>query len=148
VAFWSPESRDDNSNPGSRARRNAPIIYAVDDMPCLTELYALVLNTSGYAVRGFRDRRAALESLRAAQTKPVLLITDLHNPTMRVEPFLEQCVAACADLRILMATGFGYHGAWCFSVKPDRFLPKPFTPEELRLAVQATLTGEKAHCIG
>lgn len=111
-------------------------------MPCLTELYALVLNTAGYAVRGFRDRRTALESLRAAKTKPVLLITDLHNPTMRVEPFLEQCVAAHPELRILMATGFGYHQAWCFSVKPDRFLPKPFTPEELRRAVDATLSGE------
>jgi CheY-like chemotaxis protein len=145
VAFWSPESSDANSSSGSRIR-TAPIIYAVDDMPCLTELYALVLNTSGYLVKGFRDRRAALASLCAAQAKPVLLITDLHNPSMRIEPFLQQCVAACPELRILMATGFGYHRAWCFSVKPDRFLPKPFTPEELRRAVKGTLAEEPADC--
>ena len=143
VAFWSPESSHANSSPGSRIRR-APIIYAVDDTPCLTELYALMLNTVGYLVKGFLDRRAALASLCAAQAKPVLLITDLHNPSMRIEPFLEQCVEAHPELRILMVTGFGYHRAWCFSVKPDRFLPKPFTPEELRRAVEATLAGETA----
>ncbi len=145
IAFWSPESNGANSQFGS-PDKTAPIIYAVDDMPCLTELYALVLNKSGYGVKSFRDRRAALASLSEAQTKPALLITDLHNPTMRVEPFLRECVALHPALRILMATGFGYHHAWCFSVKPDRFLPKPFTPEELRQAVDATLAGETADC--
>jgi len=117
-------------------------------MPCLTELYGLVLSKSGYAVKGFHDRQLALASLRAAQVKPALLITDLHNPTMRIGQFLEQCVAACPGLRILLASGFGYHQAWCFSVKPDRFLPKPFTPEELREAVDATLAGEAVNCVG
>jgi DNA-binding NtrC family response regulator len=145
VAFWSPESKNGDSDSGTRAKP-APIIYAVDDMPCLTELYGLVLGRSGYVVKGFHDRRAALNSLCAAQTKPVLLITDLQNPTMRIEPFLEQCVAARPGLRILLVTGFGYHRAWCFSVKPDRFLPKPFAPEELRETVEAMLAG-KANCI-
>lgn len=144
VAFWSPEANGD-SGFGAPAK-TAPIIYAVDDMPCLTELYALVLNKSGYQVKGFHDRRAALASLSEAQTKPVLLITDLHNPTMRIEPFLQECVAVHPTLRILMATGFGYHQAWCFSVRPDRFLPKPFTPEELRQAVEATLVGLTTDC--
>jgi len=145
VAFWSPEAGDSNSSFGSRAKTD-PVIYAVDDLPCLTELYSLVLNKSGYVVRGFRDRRTALASLEAAQTKPALLITDLDNPTMRVEPFLQACVTLHPALRILMATGFGYHRAWCFSVRPHRFLPKPFTPEELRQAVEATLAGEAVEC--
>ena len=144
VAFWSSEADGSNSSSSSRAKA-APIIYAVDDMPCLTELYALVLNKSGYIVKSFHDRRATIASLSAAQVKPALLITDLHNPTMRIEPFLQECVALHPALRILMATGFGYHRAWCFSVTPDRFLPKPFTPEELRRAVEDTLAGETAH---
>jgi len=144
VAFWSPGATGDSSF-GTPAKM-APVIYAVDDMPCLTELYALVLNKSGYVVRSFHDRRATLGSLEAAQTKPALLITDLHNPTMRIEPFLQECIALHPALRILMATGFGYHRAWCFSVKPHRFLPKPFTPEELRQAVEEALAGETAEC--
>jgi len=117
-------------------------------MPCLTELYGLLLSKSGYAVKGFHDRQVALASLRSTAAKPDLLITDLHNPTMRIEPFLEQCVAARPGLRILLVSGFGYHQGWCFSVKPDRFLPKPFTPEELRHAVDATLAGEAVNCVG
>ena len=144
VAFWSSEANGSNSNFGPRPE-TVPVIYAVDDMPCLTELYALVLNKSGYTVKSFRDRRDALASLSTVQTKPVLLITDLHNPTMRIEPFLQECMAIHPALRILMATGFGYHQAWCFAVKPDRFLPKPFTPEELRQAVEETLADETAH---
>lgn len=146
IAFWWAHGKRDNfgSGPGPG---HAPIIYAVDDFPCLTELYALVLGASGYAVKNFQDRRAALDSLLSAPAKPVLLITDLHNPTMRIEPFLEQCFAANSSLRILMVSGFAYHHAWCFSVKPDRFLPKPFTPEELREAVDATLAGDAVRCV-
>jgi CheY-like chemotaxis protein len=144
IAFWSQEASGNHSGFSSNVK--APIIYAVDDMPCLTELYALVLNKSGFVVRSFHDRQATLDSLAAAQIKPDLLITDLHNPTMRIEPFLEACVALHPTLRILMATGFGYHPAWCFSVTPHRFLPKPFTAEELRRAVEATLAGETMEC--
>jgi len=111
-------------------------------MPCLSELYALVLNASGYVVRRFQDRRAVLASLSSAQEKPALLITDLHNPSMRIEPFLEECVALHPVLQILMATGFAYHHAWCFSVRPNHFLQKPFTPQELRQAVEDTLAGQ------
>ena len=111
-------------------------------MPCLTELYALVLHSAGYQVKCFHDRNAALAGITSK--KPALLITDLHNPSMRIEPFLEQCIKAHPTLRVLMATGFGYHRAWCFSVTPDRFLQKPFTPGELRRAVEATLAGETA----
>jgi len=111
-------------------------------MPCLKELYALILNALGYVVKSFHDRRAVLESLSATGEKPTLLITDLHNPSMRIEPFLEECVALHPTLRILMASGFAYHHAWCFSVRPDHFLQKPFTPQELRQAVEATLAGD------
>ena len=143
VAFWSPESNPANG-PFRARSKTAPLIYAVDDMPCLTELYGLVLHAAGYQVKCFRDRHAALAGIAAK--KPALLITDLHNPTMRIEPFLEKCVAAHPPLRILMATGFGYHRAWCFSVTPDRFLQKPFTPGELKRAVEATLAGKTADC--
>jgi DNA-binding NtrC family response regulator len=141
VAFWSPELNTASSS--FRARpKTAPLIYAVDDMSCITELYALVLHAAGYEVRCFRDRHAALAGIEAK--KPALLITDLHNPSMRIEPFLEQCIKAHPSLRILMATGFGYHRAWCFSVTPHQFLQKPFTPGELKRAVEATLAGETA----
>ena len=138
VAFRSPRSNGGNSQFASRPAK-ASLIYAVDDLPCLVELYAVVLNASGYVVKCFHDRRTALASLRTAEEKPVLLITDLHNPTLRTESFLQECVAIHPALRILMATGFGYNQARSVSSIPNRFLQKPFMPEELREAVDATL---------
>ena len=143
MAFWSQGATGDSGSGGAEAR---PLIYAVDDMPCLTELYGLVLSKLGYAVKGFHDRQVAVTSLRAAKIKPALLITDLHNPTMRIGPFLDQCIEVCPGLRILLVSGFGYHQGWCFSVKADPFLAEPLTPVGLRHAGGASLPGVAPEC--
>jgi DNA-binding NtrC family response regulator len=111
-------------------------------MPYLTELYALVLEAIGHRVRTFEDRLAALAALKAE--KPALLITDFCNASMPIERFLQECIALHPELRILMATGFGRNHAWLSSARPDRFLQKPFTPEELQQAVRDTLAGTPA----
>src|SRR5947209_6983550 len=38
----------------------APLIHVVDDVPHLTELYALILECAGFMVRTFHDRGEAL----------------------------------------------------------------------------------------
>ena len=45
--------------PGSTAPPS-PLIYAVDDLPGITELYRAVLSARGYSVRTFNDRAVAL----------------------------------------------------------------------------------------
>lgn len=141
-AFWSKDANGveisqcaDSS--GGLQIPAAPLIYAVDDMPCLTELYALLLEATGHIVRTFSDRKAALAALR--MEKPALLITDHRNPSMPTDRFLQACVAAHSRIRILMATGFGFDHAWYSPVMPDRFLQKPFTPQDLLREVKAAL---------
>ena len=146
-AFWSQGSKgtgipqDADSNSGSQTPES-PLIYAVDDLPCLTELYAAVLEAVGHSVRIFTNRNAAVAALKTE--KPALLITDFRNPSMPTDRFLQECVATHPDLRILMATGFGHQHAWFSSVTPDRFIQKPFTPEDLLREVSAALTGVPA----
>lgn len=111
-------------------------------MPYLIELYALVLKAAGHRVKTFNDRPAALAALKLE--KPALLITDFSNASMSTERFLRECVALHPELRILMATGFDRHHTWFSSARPDRFLQKPFTPEELRQAVCDALAGTPA----
>jgi DNA-binding NtrC family response regulator len=137
-AFWSPSSND-SRRPDDADPDSGSLIYAVDDMACLTELYALVLEASGHSVRGFNDRRAALAALKSEREKPALLITDYRNVSMPLDRFLQECVASHPSLRILMATGFGHNHAWFSAITPDRFLQKPFTPEELQKEVRAAL---------
>ena len=44
-----------------------------------------------------------------------------------------------SELRILMASGVGQTEVRFSRAKPDRFIQKPFTPEEFRQEVMAAL---------
>src|SRR5205814_2035659 len=54
-------------------------IYAVDDHPRLTELYAGLLEPFGYMVRTFNLRADALAALKSDKKRPALLITDYRG---------------------------------------------------------------------
>jgi CheY-like chemotaxis protein len=130
-------------NPASIPKPRTPeaaFIYVVDNEEELIELYTLILKGSGYVVRGFSLRTDALALLRAERKKPDLLITDYCGLTMPVEEFMQQCLLLHPTLRILMASGLSQNFVQFSRAKPDRFLEKPFTPEEFLLEVRAALT--------
>jgi DNA-binding NtrC family response regulator len=114
-------------------------IYVVDDAPFLTELYTTLLGASGYKVRAFNDRVEALAALKADWKKPDLLITDYRGLSMPVDQFLHQCLLVYPALRILMISGFKRGDLRFSRAKPDRFMEKPFTPEELQQEIKAIL---------
>jgi CheY-like chemotaxis protein len=114
-------------------------IYAVDDHPRLNELYAGFLEAIGYVVRTFRLRADALTALKTDHQRPALLITDFRGFSMPVNQFIYACRSIHPSLRILMASGYGEHEIQFCRVRPDRFLQKPFTPEELQQTVRAVL---------
>ncbi len=124
----------------TRRTAQAPLIYAVDDDPELTELYITLLEPIGYNVRTFNDRAEALAVLKAETTKPDLLITDYLGLSMPVGWFMRHCLAAHPTLRILMASGFSQADVKFSEAGPDRFIQKPFTPDELQQEVRAALT--------
>ena len=114
-------------------------IYAVDDYPGLTELYAGLLEPFGYVVRTFNLRAHALAALKTEKKRPALLITDYRGFSMPVNQFVLACRSIHPSLRILMASGFNKDEMQFCQVRPDRFIQKPFTPEELQQTVQAVL---------
>jgi CheY-like chemotaxis protein len=142
-AFWSVRSEgilQHDSPPVSSPRTfDAPLIYAVDDLPCLTELYAALLGATGFRVRTFNGRGAALAALKADHEKPDLLITDYRGNSMPVDRFMQECVMIHPSLRILMASGFSEADSRFSALRHDRFLQKPFTPEQLQEEVRAAL---------
>ena len=121
------------------AASRAPLIFAVDDLPWLTDLYAFVLEATGCVVRTFNDRADVLAALQAASGKPDLLITDYLNASMPFDWFMHDCRAVHPALPILMVSGFDQTIARPFAGRPDRFLRKPFTSQELRRQVTAAL---------
>ena len=147
IGSWLPYGNglylQESSSPGWVLRRpDPPSIYAVDDVPRLTELYTSLLEATGYAISTFNDRGKALASLSAEKNKPALLITDYIGLSMPIDDFMQGCRAVHPDLRILMASGFSQRDMRPLRVKPNRFIQKPFTPEELRREVRAALDGQ------
>jgi CheY-like chemotaxis protein len=114
-------------------------IYAVDDMPCLTDLYSSMLEPAGYRVKTFNDRVQALVALKADRKKPALLITDYLGLSMAADHFMHACRVLHPDLRILMASGLNPQAMRLRLAKPDRLIHKPFTPEQFRQEVRAAL---------
>ncbi len=138
----SSESRSfQRTSPGESALASdgPPSVYAVDDVPCLTELYTCLLAATGYEVKAFNDRTEALAALQADRKKPSLLITDYLGASMPVQQFIGACRSVHPSLRILMASGFSQNEIRFSRVKPDRFIQKPFTPEQFYQAVKAVL---------
>jgi len=141
-AFWSPHveaSPAEAEAAGEVQPAEAPLIYVVDDMPYLTELYALVLGASGYIVKAFNDRGAALSALRGGGKKPDLLITDYQGFSLPIEKFMRECLEAHPALRILMASGFGEENVFFSETAPTAFIQKPFTPQALQERVRGIL---------
>ena len=136
-----------NSKPPSQTERTSEtsLIYAVDDDPELTELYTNLLEVTGYSVRTFNDRAEALAVLKADRTKPNLLITDYLGLSMPVDSFMHRSLAVHPTLRILMASGLSPKEVRFSSVRPDRFIQKPFTGEEFLEEVRAALAHNDFH---
>jgi CheY-like chemotaxis protein len=117
-------------------------IYVVDDSPCLTKLYAKLLEAAGYILRTFNDRAEALAAIRADRKKPDLLITDYRGLSMSVDQFMCECLVVHPSLRILMASGFSQTDVRFSEARPDRFVQKPFAPEVLLQEIRAALADQ------
>jgi response regulator RpfG family c-di-GMP phosphodiesterase len=116
------------------------LIYAVDDMPYLTELYVSLLEESGYVVRTFNNRTTALAGMEADGERPALVITDYVGISMPADEFMRTCRAIHPVVRILMVSGLDPTEMLLLRAKPDRFMKKPFTTERFLEQVRATLT--------
>ena len=114
-------------------------IYAVDDMPSLTELYSSLLHPIGYAVKTFNDRINALVALKADRTRPALVITDYLGRSMPVDEFMHACRVIHPGVRILMASGLHPQAMRLRLTKPDRLIHKPFSPEQFQDEVRSVL---------
>ena len=115
-------------------------IYAVDDHPLLTRLYAACLEAIGYVVQTFNLRTNALAALKSANKKPALLITDYRGYSMSANQFIYACRSIHPNLRILMASGLHEQEMHFCRIRPDHFVQKPFTIEELQQTVTAILS--------
>lgn len=116
-----------------------PKILVVDDAGPVIVLCVNVLQARGYAVRGAHRGEAALEMVRREAFD--LMLVDYKMPGLNGFEVFERARALRPEMRFVLVTGHGtpevlqeaaargFHG----------ILTKPFTPDQLRQAVERAL---------
>lgn len=118
--------------------RTGATVFVVDDEPMLLEMAALILEPLGYRVQTFRDPREALEEYSAV--RPNLVVTDYAMGSMTGMDLIRECKQLNPGQKILLLSGTVDESIYAGdSVKPDRFLAKPYQVSDF-IALVKTLT--------
>lgn len=107
----------------------------------LLELATIVLEPLGYRVRTFRDPADALKNFAEAQERPALVITDYAMHKLNGMDLVIRCKGLQPGQKVILVSGtVGREVFENSSVKPDRFLAKPYQANQLRDTVVELLS--------
>lgn len=107
-------------------------VFVVDDEPMLLDVARMILEPLGYKVQTFRDADLALAAFQAARPRPHLIMTDFSMHTMSGMDFIRECRRIEPRQKIILVSGTVDETIYARStVKPDRFLAKPYLPNQL-----------------
>ncbi len=120
---------------------NANILVA-DDEKSIRLTIQQALSTQGYSVNTAVDGRTALEQLKA--TPADLLLLDIQMPGMDGIEVLQAAMAQQPSLKVIMVSAHGSidNAVDAMKLGAVDYLQKPFTPAELREAVDRVLNRE------
>jgi DNA-binding NtrC family response regulator len=118
-------------------------ILIVDDEESMRDACRQVLEPEGFALREAASGEAGLEAMR--QESFDLAILDLRMPRMDGLEILRWIREESPDTAAIVITGFPSVESAVEAMKHGAadFLPKPFTPDVLRLTVRRTLRGAR-----
>jgi CheY-like chemotaxis protein len=115
-----------------------PTILVCDDEASLRELVRAVLGP-GYRFAEAADGHAALALAR--EQPPDLVVLDLMLPGLSGIAVLEELRndPALASIPVVVITAWSHAEASAVAAGADRFVPKPFDPDDLETAVTELL---------
>ena len=116
-------------------------ILFVDDDPEQVRLGTLILEKTGYLATGANGGQEALEVLERSPERFDVLIADQNMPGVTGIDLLRRAATVAPDLKTIIATGRA-EASIMLKIKDNSaaaILPKPFTPEELKLAIERAL---------
>ena len=123
-------------------RSDMPVIFVVDDEVMLLGLAEMVLEPEGFEVHTFEDPRQALAEYKAAGTPPNLVVTDYAMGGMNGLDLIQECRKINPDQKTLLVSGTVDESIYAnVAIKPDRFLAKPYNPDDFVAAVRALAGG-------
>ena len=114
-------------------------VVVIDDDEAIRISCRRILAREGYAVEVFE--RGAQGLARVREAAPPLLLVDLKMPEMDGFAVLEEIRRTDPGVVVVVITGYATIATAVLAMKAGAydFLPKPFTPDELRLVVERGL---------
>lgn len=126
-------------SPETRNRMQASILI-VDDEETMRDSCCQILRKDGYLVEAAEDGDSGLEKIK--EIKPDLVLVDLKMPGMGGMELLEKIEDIDPGIVSVVITGYATRGSAVEAKKRNAFdfLPKPFTPNQLRVVVKRGLS--------
>ncbi len=121
-----------------------PRILVVDDEPRIREACRMVLEASGYSVTLAPDGPEGLRLIEAEHFDIILL--DLMMPVLSGFDVLSRVKALHPDTIVIIITGYATldHSVEAMKKGAFDFIPKPFTPDHLRVVVAKAIEHTRA----
>jgi len=114
-------------------------IYVIDDDAVMRMSCQQILSKESYTVEIFEDGEKGLT--RVSECKPKLIVVDLKMPKIGGLEVINRVHEMDQNIVIIVITGYATVDTAVEAMKAGAydFLPKPFTPDELRLIVYRAL---------
>ena len=112
----------------------------VEDEDGIRRMVCRVLRKIGFEVSEARDGQEALEAARRMSTLD-LVLTDVMMPSMGGPELVRRLRVLLPTLKVVFMSGHTFHrlDVETLNATVERYLPKPFTPDALRVVVERTL---------
>lgn len=115
----------------------------IDDEPSVCEAVQAILETEGIDVVAFTDSVAAVEDIK--KNSYDLIISDLKMPKMSGLELYDAIKEGALESVFIIITAFGTIPSAVDAVKKGiyDYIPKPFTPDEVRISIRRALEKRK-----
>jgi len=120
-----------------------PVILVIDDEESMRDSCSQTLTKGGFRAETAEDGSIGLEKVK--ETKPDLILIDLKMPGISGMEVLEKVKEIDPNIIPVVITGYATVESAVEAMKKGAydFLPKPFTPEELRIIISRGLERRK-----
>ena len=116
-----------------------PFILVVDDDESIRDSCTQILKKDGYQAETAKDGSSGLEQMK--EKKPDLVLIDLKMPGINGLKVLEKTREIDPNIIAVVITGYATveSAVEAMKIGANDFLPKPFTPDELRIIIKRGL---------
>jgi DNA-binding response OmpR family regulator len=134
-----PPSKRSDARGGDRQAGATPrCVLLIEDDPRLLRALARVLEFDGFRVLLAADAKGARSAMHEHGPEIGLIITDIILPDASAIQLAGELASACASAPILFMSGSPTQGGSLPQLgMPTGFLPKPFSPQDLKVALRA-----------